>query len=238
MNKSNILIGILSVLIVISVSYIAFQFLSGNLFKPSYKESLEGYTFTVELGNSEVWSYKVTGNFANSCFTGVTDPRINSGNKTVELVFVIVEPDPNEVCTTAIVPVNIPGTLQAPKDSKFTFKVERVQADPQGGSEATDDSSSTTEQGGISQDGFTVVPAYLGSSKWSYTLKGSVPNPCYSYEKEVIILESFPEQVEVSVNVKSPAADQVCTQVIVPVDDSGEFEADEKAVITLKVTRE
>lgn len=238
MNKSNFLIGVLSVLIVISVAYIAFQLISGNLFKPSYTETVEGYTFAVELGNSEVWSYKVTGSFVNSCFVGVTDPRINSGNKTVELAFVIVEPDPNEVCTTAIVPLSIPGTLQAQKDSKFTFKIERVQSDPQGGSDVNDDSSPTTEQGGISQDGFTVVPAYLGNRKWSYSLKGDLPNPCYSYTKEVIILESFPEQVEVSINVKSPEANQICAQVIVPVDDSGEFEADEQATVTLKVIRE
>lgn len=236
MSKSNILIATLSVIIVISVAYIAFQFLSGNVIRPSYKETVEGFTFAAEVDNSSLWTYKITGSFSNGCYTGVADPRINSGNKSVELAFVIVEPDPNEVCTTQIVPVSIPGTFQAPKDSKMTFKIERVQADPQGGADGEESVSS--EQSGISQDGFTLVPAYLGESKWSYTLKGDLPNPCYTYEKEVIILESFPEQVEVTLKIMNPDPTQICAQVIVPVETSGEFQADEKATVSLKVSRE
>ena len=82
---------------------------------------------------------------------------------------------------------------------------------------------------------FKLEYEYQGENVWSYTVTGSLPNPCYSISTEAIVMESYPEQVIISSKVTLPNPELICTQVIQEVFEEGEFEASEGATIRFEI---
>ncbi|MDQ6984989.1 MAG: hypothetical protein Q9M91_00570 [Candidatus Dojkabacteria bacterium] len=100
--------------------------------------------------------------------------------------------------------------------------------------------SAPTREGDIVShivDGFYLEAEFKGGNSWDFVINGSVPNPCYTYDTEVIIAESFPEQVTVNLDVNKPAEGLICTQVIEEVTINGSYQADENSTVRLKVNR-
>lgn len=86
-----------------------------------------------------------------------------------------------------------------------------------------------------------VIPGEGGSPlvvDWSYragrhTLVGviSTPTPCHGLHSDVIVAESYPEQVTVNFMISPPASDEVCLQVIDQKPFNVSFEASRNAKI-------
>lgn len=82
---------------------------------------------------------------------------------------------------------------------------------------------------------FVLEYSYKGDNRWEYTVTGQLPNPCYQVSTDVLVAESYPEQVSVIVSVTPPDEDVICAQVISEYKYSGEFSASEKATVALQV---
>ncbi len=100
-----------------------------------------------------------------------------------------------------------------------------------------DSDSSKDQNSSVVKDGFTLESEYTSANMWKYTITGQLPNPCYNAKVDVIVAESFPEQVTVSVKITEPEPDMVCTQVIQDYQYEGTFSASEKAEIDLVIVR-
>lgn len=72
---------------------------------------------------------------------------------------------------------------------------------------------------------------------WSYEVTGYLPTACHTATTEVIIMESFPEQVLINVNFTAPAEDTMCIQVLQEVTLTGTFKASEQATARLGSVR-
>lgn len=79
---------------------------------------------------------------------------------------------------------------------------------------------------------------YLEDGKWIYEVTGQMPNPCYEGEVDVVVKESFPEQVVVTLKVVPPASDVICAQVIKDYKYEGEISASEDAEFELVINSE
>ncbi len=79
---------------------------------------------------------------------------------------------------------------------------------------------------------------YIGDGTWGYSVSGQMPNPCYEGEVDVVVKESFPEQVVVILKVIPPASDVVCAQVIKEYKYEGEISASEDAEFELVINSE
>ncbi len=87
----------------------------------------------------------------------------------------------------------------------------------------------------IKKENFTFTKEYKGNNLWEYKIVGELPNPCYTISTSAVIRESYPEQVSVISEISKPNEDEICVQVISPVNEVGQFEASENAVITFDV---
>jgi hypothetical protein len=90
----------------------------------------------------------------------------------------------------------------------------------------------------VENEDYKLVSIYVGESSWEYTLEGILPNPCYTADTQVLIAESFPEQVTVNLNIGKPSVDKVCIQQIQDLKLTGEYSASEQATLNLKIVRE
>jgi hypothetical protein len=84
-------------------------------------------------------------------------------------------------------------------------------------------------------DDFKLEYKYEKEGRWTYTVTGSLPNPCYSISTEAIVMESYPEQVIIRSKVTPPNPEMLCTQVIQEVLEEGEFEASEVATVRFEI---
>lgn len=82
---------------------------------------------------------------------------------------------------------------------------------------------------------FSLETNYIEDNQWEYTVKGELPNPCYNVNVQEVIMESYPEQVNILVEVKEPGEDAICIQVIDKYLHNGTFSASENAQISLKI---
>ncbi|HNR53396.1 MAG TPA: hypothetical protein PKI16_02895 [Candidatus Dojkabacteria bacterium] len=91
----------------------------------------------------------------------------------------------------------------------------------------------------LTEDNITLTYQYAGVNVWKYNVKGQLPNPCHSAQVDALVAESYPEQVTVKVNIEeNKSTDTVCAQVIQELNISGEFNASEKATVTLQVNKQ
>jgi len=67
-----------------------------------------------------------------------------------------------------------------------------------------------------------VITSYQNNTL-SYSGKVILPSPCHELEQDVLIMESFPEQIKVNLTSISPSPDKVCIQVISEKEFSGEI---------------
>jgi hypothetical protein len=110
-----------------------------------------------------------------------------------------------------------------------------LNGDPEPDDYDGDDQNSAVE---YEEEGFTFNADYTGDDKWSYTIKGDLPNPCYTFSVEEIIRESYPVQVDIVLSIKNPDSDKVCPQVLEPMDYSDTVEAQADSPINFSVNRE
>lgn len=88
---------------------------------------------------------------------------------------------------------------------------------------------------GVNKDNFEFEYAYNGDSKWSYSIVGMLPNPCYEAKVEGLVKESYPEQVSIILTITQPSSDTMCSEVIQDYSYDGEFSASEKAIVEFEV---
>ena len=93
----------------------------------------------------------------------------------------------------------------------------------------------TEETEPMPYDDFTLIPEYKGENTWDYKVTGTLPNPCYTVTLEPVVMEGDPEQVVIETKIQEPSPDEVCTQVIQEVEETGTFSASENAGIILSV---
>lgn len=87
----------------------------------------------------------------------------------------------------------------------------------------------------INQDNFSLTYSYKGNSLWEYTVAGTLPTPCYQVTTDAIVMESYPEQVKVTVHVETDPSTDLCIAVIQNYTYSGTFNASNKATVSLVV---
>ncbi|MEW5816255.1 MAG: hypothetical protein AB1798_12770 [Spirochaetota bacterium] len=76
---------------------------------------------------------------------------------------------------------------------------------------------------------------YKGNNTWEYTVTVLLPNPCYDIETEVFIMESYPEQVIIEVEIIPPDLFEICVQVMAEKSKNGTFQASEYASISKRI---
>lgn len=74
---------------------------------------------------------------------------------------------------------------------------------------------------------------YIGDNTWEYTITGYLPDPCHSLTTQVVIRESYPEQVTIKSKVSK--ADTICTTVVSDIDEKGIFQASENALVVFEI---
>lgn len=84
-------------------------------------------------------------------------------------------------------------------------------------------------------DGFTLEAEYIGESTWEYTLTGMLPTPCHGHILDTQVMESYPEQVNITIDIENTG--EICAQVIQEVEESGTFTASSEAEINFAVNR-
>jgi hypothetical protein len=103
---------------------------------------------------------------------------------------------------------------------------------PQDPSIPIEDNTPQEEQ---KEHNFTLATNYLGDNNWEYTITGTLPNPCYEYTIDERVMESYPEQVEIVMNIEQTG--DICIQVIQEVEESGNFKASQEAQVSLVVNQ-
>ena len=89
----------------------------------------------------------------------------------------------------------------------------------------------------ITEDDFQLTTTYKQNNTWEYNIKGELPDTCHTYTIEPIVLESYPEQVHISVDIKK-LGEKDCTPISTCpyiIDATGFFNASEKAITSLIV---
>jgi hypothetical protein len=72
--------------------------------------------------------------------------------------------------------------------------------------------------------------------KWSYSITANMPTPCHSFAvKDVLVAESYPEQVTIKIKVSEPKQDQMCAQVIDSQTIEGTYQASKEATVKITV---
>ncbi len=89
--------------------------------------------------------------------------------------------------------------------------------------------------GTIQQDTFTLTYEYKGNNTWSYTVKGTLPTPCYDVTADAVVAESYPEQVKIEVKKALESDSYVCGTVIKDFNYTGTFNASRYAKIALAI---
>ena len=87
----------------------------------------------------------------------------------------------------------------------------------------------------VSQDNFSLTYSYKENNLWEYTVVGTLPTPCYKVTTDAIVMESYPEQVRVTVHVETDPSTDLCIAVIQDYTYSGTFNASNKASVSLVV---
>ena len=87
----------------------------------------------------------------------------------------------------------------------------------------------------ITEDNFTLTYIYRGDSTWDYTVIGTLPTPCYSVTTEALVMESYPEQVQIKIKVQEQPTEGVCSTVIQEYSYDGTFNASRLATVSLIV---
>jgi hypothetical protein len=95
----------------------------------------------------------------------------------------------------------------------------------------------TAAEGDYTEEGFELEANYQGDNQWTYQIDGYKPTPCHQVDQDVVVQESFPEQVIVSVEITQPEGDAICTQVLEMIELTGEFSASEEAQVELVVNQ-
>ncbi|MDP2720707.1 MAG: hypothetical protein Q8O75_02080 [bacterium] len=60
-----------------------------------------------------------------------------------------------------------------------------------------------------------------------------LPSPCHKLKEETLVIESFPEQVQVRLTIQDPDPTMMCAQVVTEKEFSGEVKVSEKATISV-----
>lgn len=114
---------------------------------------------------------------------------------------------------------------------------------PAGGTNNTSSrpSSSVASSVASSQNAYGITISSLtynsAAGEWNYEISGNKPTPCHSVTAEAIVMESFPEQVMININLATPEEDSVCIQVIDEFSLTGTFKASEQATARIGTVR-
>lgn len=84
------------------------------------------------------------------------------------------------------------------------------------------------------QSDFKLESSYQDNNLWSYRVTGSLPNVCYKVNTQSIVMESYPEQVVIKLQITLPDEGQACAQAIYEYEYEGTFQASKEAKITLQ----
>ena len=99
----------------------------------------------------------------------------------------------------------------------------------------TDDRSSVDTNDTVDETVMLVAYTYVGNIH-TYIGEINLPTPCHELDSEVIIAESFPEQVSINFTIASEV--EMCAQVITPEPFVVSFEASKDASVAMTVNGE
>ena len=101
----------------------------------------------------------------------------------------------------------------------------------------TSNSISTDTNETITEEDFQLTTKYKQNNEWEYTVKGELPDKCYTYTIEPMILESYPEQVQIRLEIRK-LNEKECTPASTcpyTIDVRGVFNASEEAKTSLVI---
>ena len=108
-------------------------------------------------------------------------------------------------------------------------KVSTPSATPKGGG------SQSTTKITIKTNEITLKATYEnGVLKYSGTVQ--IPTPCYKLKDETVVLESFPEQVQIRISIVQTR--DICAQVITNKEFSGQVQVSDQATISVYLNGE
>lgn len=89
----------------------------------------------------------------------------------------------------------------------------------------------------VDSDQVTVKTKYeAGVLKYSGTVQ--LPTPCHKLKEESLVMESYPEQVQIRLTIQDPGPGTFCAQVITQKEFSGQVQVSEKAVVSVYLNGE
>lgn len=127
--------------------------------------------------------------------------------------------------------------------SVLTIVALNVYSRPSGSSNNTSSRSNSSVASSVasSQNAYGITISSLtynsAAGEWNYEISGNKPTPCHSVTAEAIVMESFPEQVMININLATPEEDSVCIQVIDEFSLTGTFKASEQATARIGTVR-
>ncbi len=87
----------------------------------------------------------------------------------------------------------------------------------------------------IQKGNFSLTYSYKENNIWEYTVSGTLPTPCYSATTEALVMESYPEQVQIKVKTQAASDSTICITVVKDYAYTGTFSASSKATVSLVV---
>ncbi len=119
-------------------------------------------------------------------------------------------PDPGEVCAQVITPEEFENSIEMEKPDTILIYIDGVLASEE----------SVEEANGVPEndDGLVIgdedFSAWYDDGLFRYFARIEKPTPCHQLEVEELIMESYPVQVRVNIDITYPDPELVCIQVI------------------------
>lgn len=84
---------------------------------------------------------------------------------------------------------------------------------------------------------FDFSASFSPDNQWGFSVTADMPTPCHTISiGDVLVAESYPEQVSINILVKEPSEDIACAQVIDTQRLTGGFQASDKASVRLNIS--
>lgn len=87
----------------------------------------------------------------------------------------------------------------------------------------------------LTKENFILTYEYKGDNTWSYTVTEAASTSCIHIKTDAIVMESYPEQVKITVEKLDEPTSEVCSIVKEEYSSSGTFNASNIATVSLVV---
>jgi hypothetical protein len=87
----------------------------------------------------------------------------------------------------------------------------------------------------LTKENFILTYEYKGDNTWRYTVTEAASTSCIHIKTDALVMESYPEQVNIRVEKLDEPTSEVCSIVQEEYSSSGTFSASSKATVSLVV---